>query len=184
MLDATPGGERIYRPLGFEAIFEMSRWQGEASRWQGEAGRRVTPVTGIRTMAADDISTVTALDAAAFGGNRTFLVESLFCRLPQLALVTQDITGFLLARPGRIATQVGPIVAANEDAAAALLDSALGLVRGPVFLDLVDGRGIIKRHLQQHGFSVQRSFLRMSLNCSIPLGDPTQLFVVAGPEFG
>jgi hypothetical protein len=50
--------------------------------------------------------------------------------------------------------------------------------------DLIDGRDTLKRHLRQHGFSVQRSFLRMGLHCSVPLGDPTQLFVVAGPEFG
>jgi hypothetical protein len=165
MLDATPAGERVYRPLGFEGIFKMSRWQGET-------GRRVKPVTEIRMMAAEDIPTVTAVDAAAFGGNRMFLVESLFRRLPQLAFVTQEITGFVLARPGRIATQIGPIVGANEDAAAALLDAALGRISGPVFLDLIDGRDTLKRHLWHHGFSVQRSFLRMGLNCSVPSGTP------------
>jgi hypothetical protein len=123
-------------------------------------------------MAAEDIPTVTAVDAAAFGGNRMFLVESLFRRLPQLAFVTQEITGFVLARPGRIATQIGPIVGANEDAAAALLDAALGRISGPVFLDLIDGRDTLKRHLWHHGFSVQRSFLRMGLNCSVPSGTP------------
>jgi GNAT superfamily N-acetyltransferase len=177
MLDATPAGERIYRPLGFEGIFNLSRWQGISER------RANSPV-GIRAMAAGDIRSVTAIDAAAFGAKRTFLIESFFRRLPQLAFVSLDSASFVLARPGRIATQIGPIVATNEDVADALLDAALGCVSGPVFLDLIDGRDILIRHLQQRDFSVQRPFLRMGLNRRAPFGDPARLFVVAGPEFG
>jgi hypothetical protein len=98
--------------------------------------------------------------------------------------VSLDGTSFVLARPGRIATQIGPIVATNEDVAETLLDAALGCVMGPVFLDLIDGRGILIHQLQHRGFSVQRPFLRMGLNRRAPFGDPAHLFVVAGPEFG
>ena len=177
MLDATPAGERIYRPLGFEGIFNLSRWQGVSEL-------RANLPAGIRAMAASDIPTVRAIDAAAFGAKRTFLIESLFRRLPQLAFVSLDRTSFVLARPGRISTQIGPIVATNEDVADTLLDAALGCVSGPVFLDLIDGRDILIRHLQQRGFSVQRPFLRMGLDRRAPFGDPAKLFVVAGPEFG
>jgi hypothetical protein len=135
-------------------------------------------------MGADDIPLVTAIDAAAFGSQRKFLIESLFLRLPQLAFVSEDNTSFVLARPGRMATQIGPLVATNEDVADALVDAGLGCVSGPVFLDLIDGRDILKRHLQQRGFSVQRPFLRMGLNRCAPFGDPAHLFIVAGPEFG
>jgi Acetyltransferase (GNAT) domain len=90
-------------------------------------------------MAAGDISFVTAIDAAAFGSRRKFLIESLFRRLPQLAFVSQDNTSFVLGRPGRMATQIGPIVATNEDVADALLDAALSCVSGAIFLDLIDG---------------------------------------------
>ena len=177
MLDATPAAERIYRPLGFEGIFNLSRWQGVTET------RAKSPI-GVRAMAVGDIPFVTAIDAIAFGSQRKFLIESLFRRLPTLAFVSQDNTGFVLARPGRMATQIGPVVAINEDAADALLDAALGCVDGPVFLDLIDGRDILVRHLQQRGFSVQRPFLRMGLNRRAPYGDPAHLFVVAGPEFG
>jgi hypothetical protein len=177
MLDATPAGERIYRPLGFEGIFNLSRWQGISER-------RGNSSVGIRAMSASDIPSVTAIDAAAFGAKRKFLIESLFRRLPQLAFVNLDSTSFVLARPGRMATQIGPIVATNEEVADALLDAALGSVSGPVFLDLIDGRDILIRHLRQRDFSVQRPFLRMGLNRRAPFGDAAQLFVVAGPEFG
>jgi hypothetical protein len=177
MLDATPAGERIYRPLGFEAILDLSRWQGVADSGADSP-------FGVRAMAAGDIPLVSAIDAAAFGSQRKFLIESLFRRLPQLAFVSEDNTSFVLARPGRTATQIGPLVATNEDAADTLLAAALGCVNGPVFLDLIDGRDILVRNLRQRGFSVQRPFVRMGLNRCAPFGDPAHLFVVAGPEFG
>src|SRR5215467_6829198 len=95
-LDATPAGERIYRPLGFEEMFNLSRWQGVTQI------TRSNPPSGIRAMAAADISMVSVIDADAFGASRKFLVESLFRRLPQLAFVSDDNSGFVLARPGRI----------------------------------------------------------------------------------
>jgi len=178
VLDATPAGERIYRPLGFEGMFNLSRWQGISGP------RKKTRAVAIRSMAAPDLAAVTATDAAAFGADRRFLLQSLFDRLPQLAFIAKDNAGFVLARPGRVATQIGPLVAANEDVAAALLDAALGCVSGPVFLDLIDGREILTARLRQRGFTVQRPFLRMGLKRGIPFGDTTRLFVVAGPEFG
>jgi GNAT superfamily N-acetyltransferase len=178
VLDATPAGERIYRPLGFEGMFNLSRWQGISGP------RKKTRAVAIRSMAAPDLAAVTATDAAAFGADRRFLLHSLFDRLPQLAFIAKDNAGFVLARPGRVATQIGPLVAANEDVAAALLDAALGCVSGPVFLDLIDGREILTARLRQRGFTVQRPFLRMGLKRGIPFGDTTRLFVVAGPEFG
>jgi len=178
VLDATPAGERIYRPLGFEGMFNLSRWQGISGP------RKKTRAVAIRSMAAPDLAAVTATDAAAFGADRRFLLQSLFDRLPQLAFITKDNAGFVLARPGRVATQIGPLVAANEDVAASLLDAALGCVSGPVFLDLIDGREILTARLRQRGFTVQRPFLRMGLKRGIPFGDTTRLFVVAGPEFG
>ena len=178
VLDATPAGERIYRPLGFEGMFNLSRWQGISGP------RKKTRAVAIRSMAAPDLAAVTATDAAAFGADRRFLLQSLFDRLPQLAFIAKDNAGFVLVRPGRVATQIGPLVAANEDVAASLLDAALGCVSGPVFLDLIDGREILTARLRQRGFTVQRPFLRMGLKRGIPFGDTTRLFVVAGPEFG
>jgi GNAT superfamily N-acetyltransferase len=178
VLDATPAGERIYRALGFEGMFNLSRWQGISGP------RKKTRAVATRSMAAPDLAAVTATDAAAFGADRRFLLHSLFDRLPQLAFIAKDNAGFVLARPGRVATQIGPLVAANEDVAAALLDAALGCVSGPVFLDLIDRREILTARLRQRGFTVQRPFLRMGLKRGIPFGDTTRLFVVAGPEFG
>src|SRR5580698_8105948 len=105
MLDATPAGERVYRPLGFEPMLNLTRWQG-----QGSGGGSAGLPTGIRPMTKDDMAAVVALDAATFGAQRQFLLDGFFRREPQLAFVAgEDATGFLLARPGRLATQIGPV---------------------------------------------------------------------------
>ena len=177
VLDATPAGERVYRPLGFTPIFPLTRWQGQGG------GRAVAPAD-VRPMRADDLAAVIEIDARTFGAAREFLLRSFFARAPQLAFVTADGTSFALARPGRIATQVGPIVAADENAAAALLTAALGAASGPVFLDVADRWEKLGALLHECGFTVQRPFLRMALGRSEPFGDAARTFVVAGPEFG
>jgi ribosomal protein S18 acetylase RimI-like enzyme len=179
MLDATPAGERVYRPLGFEPMLGLTRWQGVG------IGDGAKLPAGIRPMTRDDLAAVAALDAAVFGAYRQFLLDNFFGREPKFAFVTgEDVKGFVLARPGRRATQIGPVTAADEDAAVTLLFAALDAVRGPVFLDLADRWSELARLLQHRGFTVQRPFLRMGMRRHAPYGDPARTFVIAGPEFG
>jgi hypothetical protein len=180
VLDATPAGERVYRPLGFVPQFALTRWQGQGG---GGGGAAVLPA-GVRPMRTDDLEAAIAIDARAFGAPRAFLLQSFFARAPQLAFVTTDGASFALARPGRIATQIGPIIAADEHGAAALLTAALGAASGPVFLDVADRWQQLGALLRERGFTVQRPFLRMALGRSAPFGDVERSFVVAGPEFG
>jgi GNAT superfamily N-acetyltransferase len=177
VLDATPAGERVYRPLGFVPQFALTRWQGQG-------GADAAAPAGIRAMQAGDLAAAIAIDAAAFGARRDFLLRSFFDRAPQLAFISTDGASFALARTGRIATQIGPIVAADEAAGAALLTAALGAANGPVFLDVADRWQTLGVLLKQRGFTVQRPFLRMALGRAVPFGDAARTFVVAGPEFG
>lgn len=178
-LDATPAGERVYRPLGFEPLFGLTRWQGAGAG----AGRAAIP-SGIRPLREEDLATVATIDAAVFGAPRAFLLGNFFRRVPHLAFMTESGDGFALARSGRVATQIGPIVAADEGAAAALLDCAVNAAAGPVFLDLCDRWNGLARLLERRAFTVQRPFLRMALRHSVPFGDAVRTFAIAGPEFG
>ncbi|MGQ9369253.1 GNAT family N-acetyltransferase [Azospirillum sp. ST 5-10] len=179
LLDATPAGEAVYRPLGFAPLFGLARWQGP-----GGAGQGRPPAAGVRALATADLPAAVAADAAAFGASRRFLLEDVHRRAPGCAFVTADGSGFVLARPGRTATQIGPLVAADPASAAALLDAALDAAAGPVLLDLADGWGALGRRLEARGFTVQRPFLRMARGRSAPFGDPRRLVLAAGPEFG
>jgi GNAT acetyltransferase-like protein/acetyltransferase (GNAT) family protein len=178
VLDATPAGEQVYRPLGFEPLFGLTRWQGAGG------GQRPGMQADIRPMRGGDLAAIAEIDTAAFGAPRSFLLDSFYRRAPQLAFKTDSADGFALARPGRIATQIGPIVGADEDTAAALLGAALDAAAGPIFLDLCDRWSGLRRQLERRGFTVQRPFLRMALRHSVPFGDAARTFVVAGPEFG
>ena len=176
-LDATPAGERIYRPLGFRPVFPLMRWRGEAA-----GGGGLPP--GLRPAAAADLPAIAAADAAAFGAPRPAVIEDLWRRAPEAALVLEGGAGFLLARPGRQALQLGPLVAPDEAAAAGLLRAALGRVRGPVLLDLPQGWSGLAALLAARGFREERPYLRMALGREAGVGDPARLFLIAGPELG
>jgi GNAT superfamily N-acetyltransferase len=178
VLDATPAGAEVYRPLGFTGTFGLTRWRG-AGAAKGEA----LP-NDVRPMTQADLSAVAALDAAAFGTERRFLLDNLFRRAGDAALMLADGTGFALARSGRTATQVGPIVARNEESAAALLEAVLGRIEGAVIVDLADRWMGLASRLEERGFARERPFLRMARGRATAFGNPDQLFAAAGPEFG
>jgi GNAT superfamily N-acetyltransferase len=177
VLDATPAGERIYRPLGFRPVFPLMRWRGMG-------GGAAPSMDGLRPVGAEDLAAIATLDAAAFGAARSDILTGLRRRAPAPALMLAGGDGFVLARPGRQALQIGPLVAPDEAAARRLLTAALGRVQGPVLLDLPTRWEGLSRLLQDARFRQERPFLRMALDRQEAFGDPDRLFVVAGPELG
>lgn len=173
VLDATPAGAMVYHRLGFVPGFEFQRWEGVAT---GAAGRRAA--------GAVDPDRIAALDAAASRVGRRFLLQDFLARAGTQAWMSQDGSGFVLTREGRRATQLGPLVAADERAALELLTAALDALTGPVFLDLPLRWSGLAEALQQRGFRTQRPFVRMALGDAPALAGSDRLFVVAGPEFG
>jgi GNAT superfamily N-acetyltransferase len=176
-LDATPAGERIYRPLGFRPVFPLMRWRGE-----GQGGTDLPG--GLRVVVEADLPALAALDAVAFGAARPDILADLWRRAPQAALTLADGSGFILARPGRQALQFGPLVAPDEDAAARLLRAALGRVRGPVLLDVPRRWSSLAALLARAGFCEERPYLRMALGRESGFGDDARMFLIAGPELG
>lgn len=177
VLDATPAGARVYKPLGFKAHFGLSRWQGDV-------GPASSPTDVTRAVEPNDLAAILALDGEAFGGGRGLVIRSLMQRAPAVARVAADGSGFVLARDGRGAMQIGPLAAADETVAGALLNDALAAAEGPVFIDVPDDKAGINAMLEDRGFTVQRPFTRMAKGRTQPFGDPTRLFAVAGPELG
>ena len=183
-LDATEAGRPVYLPLGFRDIYGLSRWEAGSDRPAAPAGvgeRDVVPV------AKADLPALADYDAARNGGRREGLLAHLAGRAPHLAFkLASDgrLRGFLLARNGRLATQLGPLVAEDEAAARALLAAGLVAARGPVFLDAGDHHGWLADWLPRLGFGRQRGYVRMLLGRSEPLDDPRRMVLIAGPEFG
>lgn len=180
-LDATPEGRLVYQRLGFTDIYTLTRF---ASRAAPPPAKLLAPY--VRPIEADALPQVLAYDLPVFGVDRGALLVALQSRAPALAHCAFDkgrLSGFVMARKGRVATQIGPLVADHEDIARALLSAALGKIDGPVLIDVPDRHADWSRVLQQAGFVPQRSFTRMLRNRAVAVDRPESLFAVTGPEF-
>jgi GNAT superfamily N-acetyltransferase len=171
-LDATPAGREVYRRLGFVDVFGFTRWALPA-------GLRALP-TPTRAIAAEDWPALLALDAEAFGAPRAALLHNLAARQPLAALTTPDLGGFVLAREGRSAPQIGPVVAPDAQTALGLVAAAQQALGMPALIDLHDAAAEVAGLL---GATPQRPFTRMAMG-GAPPGDRRKNFVLAGPEFG
>lgn len=183
-LDATPEGRQVYLPLGFRDVYCITRLFAQAPRrFEAEAPSGVS----LRPMQAADIEMVVAYDAARCGADRGPIIRHLHARVPGSAFVAESdggIIGYALARDGRTCAQVGPVVAENEAAAAALMAAALSSLSGAVCVDVVDAHTALRERLADAGFAPQFPFIRMIHGQSEPFDDPTRVFVIAGPELG
>jgi hypothetical protein len=146
-----------------------------------DAGARVRPIVDT------DWSALCAYDAAAFGADRSALLQRLRGRLPAAELIAERngrIAGFMLGRNGRSASQVGPLIAEDNDTAHLLLARALSAIDGPVYLDFADAKTEVRAWLMQCGFVAQRPLTRMLYRRSVGFDDTSRTFAVVGPEFG
>lgn len=180
VLDATPLGQPVYEKLGFTPFWTFRRWRLDAS---GSA------VPGVRALRPADWPDLLALDAAANGIPRERLLRALAARLPEAARVAVAggrIEGFALARDGRLAPQIGPVVARDGRSAQRLIAAALAaLPQGQsVVIDLADAQTELAAWLAGRGATPQRPFTRMALGAAPLPGDAALIVAPAGPEFG
>jgi GNAT superfamily N-acetyltransferase len=186
VLDATPAGRPLYRARGFQETWGYHRLARQAA----PATKSDTATAGdiiVRPIGDADWSALCAMDAAAFGADRSALLSRLRGRLPAAELIAERhgrIAGFLLGRNGRSASQIGPLVAEDDDAAHALLARALAALPGPIYVDFADSKTGLRTWLTEQGFAAQRPLTRMLLGRSSGFDDEARTFAVAGPELG
>ena len=108
VLDATPAGQNVYRPLKFRPHFIFQRWEHasvETIFGNNPQNLMIHPFNKVDTQG------IIATDLTVFGGDRRLVIENLIGRSSHLAAVTDDQEGFVLGRDGRAAVQIGPICA-------------------------------------------------------------------------
>lgn len=177
VLDATPAGAAVYRPMGFETVTGMTRWHCPAVA--------VPMPAAVRPATPQDMPAIAMTDAEVFGGVRRFLLQDLLARSGAAAMVAKAPNcGFALSRKGRVATQIGPVLAQDSATAIALLDGMLSAIEGPVLIDSFDRQDAFARHLQTLGFTPQRPFERMARGPHKNFGKAGRSFAAAGPELG
>jgi GNAT superfamily N-acetyltransferase len=175
-LDATPAGRPLYEALGFAADAELERWHGLA---RGVAGTASEPRASI--------DVISGIDGREFGAQRTRVIESLVAEgvAEPLVVSSRDGAGFALARPGRLATYIGPLIATSAEIALGLLDRMLARLAGrEVCLDLHRGGRLTPDALAQRGLALRRGLLRMRYGAPDAAGTGRSLCASAGPEFG
>jgi GNAT superfamily N-acetyltransferase len=183
-LDATELGRPVYLPLGFRDLYTISRLRLDAPPPSEPAPAGCT----IRPLASADLPGIVAFDRPRSGMQRSHVIAYLLRQAAEAAFVAEmdgGIAGYALGRPGRIAFQVGPVVADREDVAIALVSHALARLDGPAMIDVPDTHADLRAWLDRHGAVRERGFTRMTLGAPPDgLRSPAAVFALAGPELG
>ena len=185
LLDATPAGRAVYVDLGFQDCWTMHRLV--AHRVSVPHQTAVPATVTIRALEERDWPSILAFDKEVFGADRGELLRCLASRLPVAAWVAErhgSSVGYLLGRDGRNMSQLGPLAAANEDIAIALLAQAIATVSAPLVIDLPDRHSSLGTWLNALGFKIERPLTRMAHGRSEAFDETARLFTIAGPELG
>jgi hypothetical protein len=90
--------------------------------------------------------------------------------------------GFVLGREGRLATQIGPLVAEDDEAALALLQAAVQASPAPYFIDVPDSRMQMRAWLESQGATAPRYFIRMVRGEAKQIESAAKVYAIGGPE--
>jgi GNAT superfamily N-acetyltransferase len=182
-LDATSLGQPLYEKLGFVVEYELARYQGVLPP-RGTASRPL----GIdpNPLTAEHLDGVCRLDRAVTGTDRKKLLMRLLVESPGAVKAVQEggeVTGFLMAREGSRALQIGPCMASAAAGPVLLRDAWWRYAGRPVYVDIPTGNAAAAALAEAVGLTVQRRFLRM---CRGPLvGERIEeLWASSGPEKG
>jgi ribosomal protein S18 acetylase RimI-like enzyme len=177
-LDATPLGQPLYERLGFREQFRLARYAGTPS--PGPAVNAVEPAR------PEDWPALASLDAEVTGTDRRRVLDRLFAENPAAVRMVrrQDRPfGFLTARPGQRALQIGPSVAAPEVGPLLLLDAWHRHAGQPFFVDIPVPNEAGTRLAEATGLIVQRSLTRMCRG-HVQCERLDWLWASSGPEKG
>jgi GNAT superfamily N-acetyltransferase len=162
-LDATPLGRPLYRRYGFDDEAALTRHVAEPSRPPVDPAPAVE-LRRVRRLERADLPTVIEQDDRVFGAHRRILLEWALGGAAQYAHLIETDAGanYCFGRPGRLFDQIGPVVAADDDCARALVSASLGAAEPrAVVVDAYDRHAGFTDWLRSRGFSAARPLFRM-----------------------
>ena len=186
LLDATDMGQKVYSKLRFSGEDRIVRLFAEQRT--GEITVSETPAgLTLSALVSDDVAEAARLDAQVLGVDRRTMLADCQTRMPLAAWKLTDesgaIRGFVAGRDGRVASQLGPLVADSREAATSLVVQALKHVAGPIMIDVPEAETDWVATLGSVGFAPQRGFLRMGRDEAALPTDWKRLFAISGPDF-
>ncbi len=128
---------------------------------------------------------VVRYDRPRSGLEREHVLAHLLERRPRLAFASRrsdSLVGYVLARDGRLATQIGPVVADSAETAVALIATAMRAGAPPYMLDVPDAHAELTSWLERQGATAPRGFMRMLRRAYSPVESERHVFALAGPE--
>jgi GNAT superfamily N-acetyltransferase len=182
-LDATSLGQPLYEKLGFIVEYELARYQGAlAPRSTAPRPPRVDP----EPLNAEHLDGLCRLDRVVTGTDRRRLLLRLLVESPGGVKAVQDggdVTGFIMAREGSRALQLGPCMASSAAGPVLIRDAWWRYAGQPVYVDIPTGNTAAVSLAEATGLAVQRRFLRMCRGPSVS-ERTEQLWASSGPEKG
>jgi GNAT superfamily N-acetyltransferase len=174
MLNATEAGVALYERLGFRPVGTVVQHQGIFA---------ANPSQGSSRPAAAEWPDIIALDYAAFGVARPALLERLLAD-GETRVITRDgrLQGFAVRRTFGRGDAIGPLVAANQHDAMALVASLLrpGFLR----IDIPAEATALAAWLTQAGLVAVDKVTAMVRGAWPPSGAAARRFALASQAFG
>lgn len=173
-LDATPAGRPLYEQLGFHVAATWERWRREPTT----ASAPLSPSPGSAAHKPQLSTAARKLDQLACGFDRWDYLQ----RLGEVSTCATSGQGsFGMARAGRLASYLGPVVVEHAAEARTLVHTLLA-ASGEAFLwDIPphnDSALALAASLQ---FSPVRTLYRMWLGAAGPAGQPTGIYAISDP---
>jgi GNAT superfamily N-acetyltransferase len=170
-LDATDQGQPLYEKLGFRPEQAVERWgrmrSADVPRPPNVPSRSTNP-------------NWLAMDARAFGTDRSALLDKLAARTPPIS----EGNSYLLMRRGRLANYLGPCVAEEPEVARGLIEHALrNEVSSRRSWDLLPTNSNAVAIAQDLGFAPERHLTRMVRGKDLR-GCEEWVYAIAGFELG
>jgi hypothetical protein len=178
-LTATREALRLYLSLGF-------RPGATVYLHQGKVVKTPAAIPGARPMVAADEAAVRALDAAALTAERRAVLDELLA-VSEGTVVERDgeVAGFALCRRFGRGHVVGPVVAASEEDALALVAPHVAAHVGRFLrLDTREAEGRFRAYLEACGLSLFETGTLMALGRDrVPEG-PARIYGMASHSLG
>jgi len=177
-LDATPLGQSLYERLGFVSQYQLTRYEGLLPP--------APPVDGVTALRPEQFTDVLRIDREVTATDRSKLLIRLFSEQPEAIRAVQQsgrVAGFMMARPGTHATQIGPCLAEPAAGALLLADAWHRYAGQHVHVDVPVDNAVASAMAQSRGLSIQRHWFRMCRGETVK-EDIHRLAASFGPEKG
>jgi GNAT superfamily N-acetyltransferase len=180
-LFATDMGKPLYEKLGFKPVRRNVSFVGRFTPGRAAAAAASAARAGtVRDATPADLPAILAADRVAFGADRGIILSRLPGFAERLAVIDDPaggITGYAAAWRNHVAsTVIGPLVAADHEAAAHLVTHLAAHASTPVRLDLDPDRPELPAWANAHGLEPVARTLVMAHGEIAPRGTPERLF--------